>query len=249
MGSKSRLKLKKSLGQNFFTNAHLAQKIVDKACENNPRSVLEIGPGDGYFTKLFEQKGLNITVIEKDTELAQFLKLKFPDINVINSDFLELDITKLEVGPEWVAYGSLPYNISKKIIRIVLEQMLSVSDFYFIIQKEVADKYCDLENSSTLSINTQVYADCKKVITIKPSSFTPKPKVDSCFVHFKRNENLKKINNLKIFEQIVKSAHSNPRKMLRNNLKAFNNIEQNFLDMRPSQLKLADYISIANAQK
>ena len=41
---------KKSLGQNFFINEHLGEKIVNIVLEEKPKTVVEIGSGRGFFT-------------------------------------------------------------------------------------------------------------------------------------------------------------------------------------------------------
>ncbi len=237
--------LKKALGQNFFNNPTLADKIVDITTQNNPERIVEIGPGDGYFTTRLLNKCSDITVIEKDSEISEKLKIKFPTIKIINEDFLDLDLRKLKLEDDTVIYGSLPYNISKVIIRRLLEET-PVKNFFFIIQKEVAVKYSQLEPSSLQSITTKLFADSKVLLNISPGSFLPRPKVDSSFIQFSRNENSSGINT-QLFLELIKRSFSSPRKTLRNNLKGWKlqeKIDPKWLTFRGEQLKIEDFLKI-----
>ncbi|MDE7075654.1 MAG: hypothetical protein K2O21_03375, partial [Malacoplasma sp.] len=76
----------KKLGQNFLTNETIKQKIVDCLNIKESDSVLEIGPGFGALTKKILEKSKNLTVIELDKRLVEFLKKEFPDLKIINQD-------------------------------------------------------------------------------------------------------------------------------------------------------------------
>lgn len=239
------MNLKKSLGQNFFNNPTLADKICALVVRKNPSTILEIGPGDGYFTKRFFELNQKVIVIEKDDVLSSHLKLKLPEITVINSDFFDVNISKLELGQNPIVYGSLPYNVSKFIIRELLEKT-EIKSFYFIIQKEVAIKYQGEKNSSLQYITTKLFADSKIQFNISPGSFIPKPKVESSFIYFERNSNSNDINT-DLFLRIVKKAFTNPRKTLKNNFHGFNtglDLSSKYFTMRAQELSFEDFMVI-----
>ena len=232
------MKLKESLGQNFFNNPNLAKKITDLILETKPNFILEIGPGDGYFTKLIHKECKNLLIIEKDTVLAANLRIKFPEINVINEDFLKFENS--------IVFGSLPYNIAKPIIKILLESNL-FENMFFILQKEVAQKYVGKSKSSLLSITTKAYVDSKILFDINSGSFLPRPKVTSSFVHFTRNKNIKLLN-IETFNYIVKSSFSSPRKTLRNNLKGIQftkKVNSEIFNKRAEDLSYNDYVYLS----
>ena len=241
------MKPKRSLGQNFFNNLNLAKKIVEITTKSQPQAILEIGPGTGYFTQLFEQNGLKVVAVEKDFELSTLLYTKHPNATIINDDFLDVDLTQLPiVSGETVCYGSLPYNSSKKIISKLLSSEIDITDFFFIIQKEVAQKYSSQE-SSLLQITCKLYANAKSVLDISPGSFTPKPKVTSTLIHFQRNENLKNVKNVEKFLQLVKDSFSKPRKMLKNNLSNYEITDLNILKRRPHEVSFEQYVALSNS--
>lgn len=240
------MRAKKSLGQNFFVNKSLAEKIVEITTAENPSKVLEIGPGTGSFTNLLI-KYADLTVIEKDNELAANLERQYNNITVINSDFLDLshdELTKLLLNT--IVFGSLPYNVSKVIIKMCIENP-NFTAGYFIIQKEVAEKYAEKENdSSVLSLTTQLYANVEILFDISSGSFRPKPKVTSTFVKFTKNNILENIRNKDLLIRIIKDAFSHPRKKLRNNLKSYT-FDSPLLDSRAQDLSLQDYINLSDS--
>ena len=243
------MKAKKSLGQNFFVNDNLADKIVEQTLEHNPKTVVEIGPGKGFFTERFLSKGIRTVAIEKDNDLARNLKSEYQQLEILNEDFLALDMDILGLNPhETVFYGSLPYNISKPIIRKILKSKQFKTSAYFIIQKEVAEKYVSkVPNSNILSLQTELYADPKKLFDISKGSFRPIPNVTSSFIRFTYNPTELEIENIKAFEGFLISCFTSPRKTLRNNLRQklnIKNIENELLSQRPQQLTLEQYFQL-----
>jgi 16S rRNA (adenine1518-N6/adenine1519-N6)-dimethyltransferase len=237
------IEAKKSLGQNFFVNKNLGEHIVNKVKENTTSTLVEIGPGLGFFTDLLIQHFKDVYVIEKDNRLAQNLTDLYPNINVINEDFLKLDL-KIFHKKDLTYFGSLPYNVSKPIIKRIVEDKSFNNTSFFIIQKEVAQKYIYKKPYSTLSLLTAMYAEVKRVFDISPESFKPKPKVTSTFISItpkteRYDEGLK---------ELITLSFRQPRKNLRNNLRntKYESYLNEYADKRPSDLSLEEYSLILN---
>jgi len=240
---------KRSLGQNFFVNKRLGEKIVSLVCNENPKNVVEIGPGEGFFTEMLSQK-TNVVAIEKDDLLAQNLSLSMPSVKIVHADFL--DLTNLDslvpngAVENTVIFGALPYNISKRIIRkILLESKVKIA--YFIIQKEVAEKYTSKEpDKNALSVCSSVFADFKKVFDISPESFRPRPKVTSTLIKAVRKSDIPKINFQK-FEDFVHLCFIQPRRTIKNNLKnLFEDgvLPDKYLEKRPQELSTSQFLEL-----
>lgn len=239
------MKLKRSLGQNFFINENLGNTIVSYILKNPCKNVVEIGPGRGFFTEKLIKGGKTVLAIEKDDTFAKDLMLK--NINVLNIDFQDWDFKEIK-EKDIIFFGSLPYNVSKRIISKIIESKYFKNSAYFIIQKEVAEKYTDKEpNNNLLAIKTSLYADVKKLLDIGPNSFKPSPKVNSTLTVFLQNKkwNIKVIS---LFQHFLEIAFTHPRKTLRNNLKKykFGNTFNNLLDKRPQHLSTQQYIDLFN---
>ena len=88
-------KPKKRFGQNFLQDENILNKIVK---EINPQSndlIVEIGPGYGALTQKLISATENLIAVEIDNELIANLKERFPQIQLINEDFLKANLSKL----------------------------------------------------------------------------------------------------------------------------------------------------------
>ena len=249
------MKYKKSLGQNFFVNKNLSKQISETILKEEPHRIIEIGPGTGVFTQYFYKKGVDLILIEKDNLLAEKLTELFPNAKIINRDFLELNLNSLGLKSHEkdVFFGSLPYNVSKLIIWEIISSPHFKNKAYFIIQKEVAEKYnSNVPSNNLLSLKTQLYAQVKILNNISPDSFRPKPKVNSSLVSFSPLD--RDISSLDIdsFLEFLHICFTQPRKTLHNNLKKhlqnYNKENDSHLNLllakRPQHLTLDEYLSL-----
>lgn len=255
MGFQSKIvQSKRSLGQNFFVNKNLAKQIASAVLDEKPDIVVEIGPGRGAFSQYLinEDNNTKRILIEKDNILAKELIEKFPFAKILNTDFLCWNFSELRNFKEKkiLFFGSLPYNVSKKIVKKIIKSEYFNTNAYFIIQKEVAEKFTIRTNESNLlSTTTNIYADFKRLFDISPESFKPKPKVVSSFVRFTPNDK-EHCKNIKIedFEKFLKICFKQPRKKLSNNLKNYysfkNEKSKALLEKRAQHLSLEEFLSL-----
>jgi 16S rRNA (adenine1518-N6/adenine1519-N6)-dimethyltransferase len=251
------IKAKKSLGQNFLIDREVLEKIVS-ITDIADKEVLEIGPGSGNLTTyILKQKPKKLYVVEKDDDLAILLKEKFDtEIEIINDDILkvsESDISEQKLS----VFGNLPYNISTEILS---KWILNIgSNFWFeslvlMFQKEVADRIISEFNSSNygrLSILSSWKLNIKKILDIKPQSFSPRPKIDSSLLLFTPKENFFELKDPKNLEKITRIFFSQRRKMLK---KPFNQVFVNGkqvaekfdidLNLRPQNLEPDIYFKL-----
>lgn len=133
-----RVRAKKSLGQHFLTDLTVAQRIADTITSGR---VLEIGPGMGVLTQfLLQNKQVDLTAIELDRESVTFLREKYPELKLIEGDFLKLNLGQLYEEGNFNIIGNYPYNISSQIFFKVLEYKDCISVCSGMIQKEVAER-------------------------------------------------------------------------------------------------------------
>ena len=251
------IKAKKSLGQNFLIDREVLEKIVSITNIAN-KEVLEIGPGSGNLTTyILKQKPKKLYVVEKDDTLAILLKGKFDtDIEIINDDILKVSESNIS-EQKLSVFGNLPYNISTEILS---KWILNIgSNFWFeslvlMFQKEVADRIISEFNSSNygrLSILSSWKLNVKKILDIKPQSFSPRPKIDSSLLLFTPKENFFELKDPKNLEKITRIFFSQRRKMLK---KPFNQIFDNGkevaekfgidLNLRPQNLEPEVYFKL-----
>ena len=216
------IKPKKSLGQNFLTDKNILKKIIS-VIKIKDKSILEIGPGTGNLTSyILKENPKKLFVVEKDKHLAVFLKKKFEDkIIIINDDILKIEEKNL-YKEKFIVFGNLPYNISTEILaKWILN--LDHKNFWFdslilMFQKEVANRIISKFNSpkyGRLSILANWKLNIDKICDIRPSSFFPKPKVDSSLLLFKPKDSFYQFKNPKNLETITRVFFNQRRKKLK----------------------------------
>jgi len=92
------LKAKKSLGQHFLINEHIAERIAEALPEE--KNFIEIGPGRGVLTKYLVKREAHFIPVEKDDNLAVYIANEYPSLeeHIINQDFLKVDLSSLFKG-------------------------------------------------------------------------------------------------------------------------------------------------------
>lgn len=95
----------------------MAKDIADTVdtCPDLP--ILEVGPGMGVLTQFLIPKGRPVKVVELDFESVAYLRENFAELgdNIIEQDFLKMDLSALFNGNPFVLTGNYPYNISSQI--------------------------------------------------------------------------------------------------------------------------------------
>lgn len=239
---------KKHLGQHFLKDKNIASKIVDALLSKNV-PVLEIGPGTGVLTELLIKKDLDYSVIEIDTESIEYLRQHFPNLKIIQGDFLEYEIN----GPLAII-GNFPYNISSQIFFSVLDGRKYVQEVVCMIQKEVADRIASKEGNKTygiLSVLLQAYYDIEYLFKVPPGVFHPPPKVNSAVIRLRRNNVATLSCDEDLFKKVIKQGFQNRRKTLRNALKNLNLPGSVYvltiMDKRAEQLSVNDFVLLTQA--
>ncbi len=214
------IKAKKSLGQNFLIDKNIINKIINSTIIRD-KNILEVGPGTGNLTlQIFNQKPKKLIVVEKDKDLSIHLQNTFGDkIVIINKDILEIDET-LITEEKLTVFGNLPYNISTEILSkwiVNLKNYFWFDHLILMFQKEVADRIIAKSNTSNygrLSILSNWKLNIKKICDIKPSSFSPKPKIDSSLLIMSPKFNFYKIKPISL-ETVTRVFFNHRRKMLK----------------------------------
>lgn len=246
-----RVSAKKHLGQHFLNDQSIAENIVNQL-EFKNKNILEIGPGMGVLTQFLCKKEVNLQVVEIDKESVFYLRLNYPELKIIEGDFLKINLQELYKDNISVI-GNFPYNISSQILFKAFENRDKVIEVVGMFQKEVAERIASVKGKKKgiLSVLLQAYYNVEYCFTVDENVFTPPPKVKSGVIKLIRNKRKKLDCDEKKFIQIVKSAYNQRRKTLRNALKSFtlktNKEIDILLQKRAEQLDVEDFIIITKS--
>ena len=217
----TRIRPKKSLGQNFLVDQKSLQKIVSAADVKYTDTVIEIGPGTGLLTKILGQQAQSVIAVEMDHELVNMLRIKFrevPSVIIIEGDARNWNPETIELPYKVVA--NLPYYAANHILRRFLESSLPPTLLVVTVQKEVAESIIATKGAMRmLSIGVQVYAEPTIVGYLNPESFKPRPKVQSAIIRLDVLEIPRiSLEDREGFFDLVKAGFSSARKQLPNSL-------------------------------
>ena len=217
----------KELGQNFLSNPGTAKMIVEKTGISTDTRVLEIGSGLGALTVPIAQAASHVTAVEKDSRLIPLLEQaldseNIKNVEIINKDIFKVDLKEMAKDKKLVVIGNLPYNISSQILFRLVEERSCIEKAFLMFQKELAKRIIASPGGrdySRLSAVVQYAADVSFVAHIGPSSFFPKPDVESTILRFNFFET-KEFNQEqeKVLFNVIKAAFSKRRKTLKNSM-------------------------------
>lgn len=213
---------KKKLGQNFLTDRNICRKIALSAGIGPGKNVVEIGPGFGALTAaiLLAEPG-SFSAIEKDPALASFIRREYPSVEVIEDDFLKVDLALPARHTPLTIMGNIPYSITSPILFKLLDNRRHIASETLMMQYEVAQRLVATPGTKEYGIlAVQLQTFCKVSILFKVSRkvFRPQPEVDSAVVQIIPKKTPLD-NDETGYRHFVRTAFSQRRKTLLNNLK------------------------------
>lgn len=278
----NKVKAKKALGQHFLTDLNIASRIASTiSTESLPTGksgwgaipVLEVGPGMGVLTQFLLETGREVKAVEIDTESVEYLHKVYPQLDVVEGDFLKMDLSQLfgsDSGSEgcpqpsgdvekktqqFALIGNYPYNISSQIFFKVLDYKELIPVVSGMLQKEVAERICAKPGGKVygiLSVLLQAWYDCEYLFNVPPGVFSPPPKVMSGVLRLTRNGRTELGCDERLFKTVVKTAFGQRRKTLRNSLSTLIPAGSPLLDdpilkERPERLSVEQFITITQS--
>ena len=246
---------RKRFGQNFLVDQGIIGAIVSAINPQRADTVVEIGPGLGAITEPLMQRVDHLHVVEIDRDLiARLKKQHAPErMTIHEGDALAFDFAS--IGRNLRLVGNLPYNISTPLLFHLADYPEHVCDMHFMLQKEVVERMVAEPGDADfgrLSVMLQYRFWLEWLIDVPPESFSPAPKVDSAVVRLiPKPVSELHAKSLEKLGQVVQTAFSQRRKMLRNTLKPLLG-DAGFIELgivptlRAEDVPVEDYVRIAN---
>lgn len=259
-----KIDFKKQFGQNFIFDTNLLKFIVESAGVTRNDDVIEIGAGAGTLTNQIALKAKSVISFEIDKSLMerlQKLESEHANLKFVFDDFMQVDLRDYISGDKrFKVVANIPYYITTPIIFKLLDFAGNIDTMMFMVQKEVAERFCADCNSKEYGVTSvilQSIADVKYVRTIKRECFTPAPNVDSALIRLDLKLDKYDISDRKFFVDFVHKSFAMRRKTLVNNLlKGYNltraQIEDILLNcglsvmVRPENLTIEDFVKLSN---
>lgn len=243
---------KKSKGQNFLIDERVADRHIGYANIRQGDRLLEVGPGLGILTRRLVEASDNLTCIELDDILADYISGEFGDrLKLIHGDAVKVPFPEFDVF-----VSNLPYSVSTPIIFKLLDYNFRTA--VVMVQKEFADRMVADVGSpdySRLTVNLFYRAECEIMETVPASRFNPRPKVDSALVRITPRKAPFDVIDERLFFKVTEVAFNHRRKKIGTSLKTAKLItpgsdipylDERIENLRPSEIaKIADAIALS----
>ena len=223
---------RKKYGQNFLINTGVLTSIVHTAGITKEDFVLEIGPGIGTLTQYLATYAGHVVAVEIDRTLLPILKdtlSEWDNVEILSADILKTDIRQIadekNGGRPIKVCANLPYYITTPILMALLESDAPILSLTVMVQKEVAERMVTGPGSKdygALSLAVQYYTRPEISFIVPPSSFMPRPHVDSAVVHMELYEKPPvDVEDEAMLFAVIRASFNERRKTLLNGLAHF----------------------------
>ena len=243
----------KDYGQNFLAEPQVSERIVSALNIEENDTVIEVGPGLGSMTHFLSNYNNEITVVDIDRRMIDFLSIVYQNSNI---KIVENDIRKVDVSDYTKVIGNLPYNITTETIQFFLLNASKARRMVFMIQSETFNHFFDITGKEygPTSVLIHLLGSIEKLFTVKAGSFYPAPKCNSTVFAIDLDSNKNREAAIKAFK-VAKQLFLNRRKTIQNNLnnylknkdlayKVCEDLDINPLS-RPEQLSPEIYLTIS----
>lgn len=239
---------KKSKGQNFLTDQRVADRHIGYAEIEKNEKVLEVGPGLGILTKKLLEVSDNVTCIELDETLADYIDGTYGnELTLIRGDAVKTDFPPFD---KFVS--NLPYSVSTPIIFKLLDYDFKKA--VVMVQKEFADRMVADVGSpeySRLTVNLFFRSECRILEKVPRSRFNPAPRVDSALVEIVPRPAPFTVKDENLFFKVTEVTFNHRRKKIGTSLKSSGLIpketEVPYMDDRIENLRPVEIAEIADA--
>jgi len=170
------------------------------------------------MTRPLAERAGQLVAVETDRILAELLRRDAPDnLAVVEADILDYDFSTLPPGYKVIA--NIPYYLTSKIFRLLLENPTPPSVMSLLIQKEVAERVVALPGKlSILALSVQYYAQPSIVGIVERHKFWPAPAVDSAVLRVVLRERPAFEADVSELFRLIKAGFGEKRKQLKNSL-------------------------------
>ena len=191
------------LDQNFLRSPKLALYLIGHSNIKKRDLVIDIGAGSGVITSALAKRCKKVIAVEKDAETAKRLRENLKRQNISNIEIFEGDFREMKLPDEpYKVFANPPFSLSAEVFYKLLnlenldgkickkegDMTRRPEAIYLILQKQLALKLIIPERHYTSQLGrllTEDYATRIR-LPLKPTDFTPPPKVPTVLFEAKK---------------------------------------------------------------
>ena len=184
----------RKLGQNFLIDPNMLSALVSDAAPQKGERVLEVGPGLGMLTEALLAAEVDLTCVELDHRLAEYLRERFAgrkNFRLLEGDACKVDLDELMGEAPYRCIANLPYSCSTPFLANVISRRNIPTDLCVLLQLEMAERLgapAGTHEYGAPSIRIGLRYETKILRLVDPKVFFPPPEVKSAFVKLTHRE-------------------------------------------------------------
>ena len=191
------------LDQNFLRSPKLTLFLIGHSNIKKRDLVIDIGAGSGVITSALAKRCKKVIAVEKDAETAKRLRENLARQNISNVEIFDGDFREMKLPDEpYKVFANPPFSLSAEVFYKLLslenldgkickkegEVPRRPEAIYLILQKQLALKLIITERHYTSQLGRLLSDDYATRIRLplKPTDFTPPPKVPTVLFEAKK---------------------------------------------------------------
>lgn len=212
----------KRYGQHYLIAKSVVENILGAADIKKSETVVEIGPGFGVLTLALALRAKNVVAFEIEKKLQPYWQeqqKKHPNIEIVWGNALKaFAVRSARFAGTYKVVANLPYQITSRALRTVLEAEHAPERVVVMVQKEVAERIVAKPGDmSLLSVSVQYFGTPHIAARVPKGNFWPEPKVDSAVVVIDTARH-SQTGSEEDFFRVVRAGFANKRKQLWKNI-------------------------------
>lgn len=193
----------------------LLQAMIEYGVVDEQDTVLEVGAGLGFLTRLLSLRCRRVIAVEIDAKLGNVLRENLS--NLRNIELIEGDVLAAKIPFFNKIVSTPPYSISSPLLFWVLKRPFQLAVLAF--QEEFARRLeADVgsKDYSRLTVTTYYRAEIELLDDLPRNMFYPPPDVDSVVVRLRPKPPPFTVKDEKTFLELVRTVFTQRNKKLRN---------------------------------
>ena len=205
-------------GQVFLHDKNILGKIIQVSDLKPDDVAVEIGCGHGVLTRALADAVSALTIIEIDEACilaTQSLMGDLSHVAYVHADILKDRFSSVR-AEKFSVVANIPYYISAKILKLLIESRRRVDRAVLMVQREFAKKLIAKpgdKDYTSLTVHIRFYFDVEEAFPVSRTCFKPVPDVDSSVIILRPKKNVYDVDET-VFFALVRSGFWGRRKPL-----------------------------------
>jgi 23S rRNA (adenine-N6)-dimethyltransferase len=233
--------------QYFLRSPRVIKELIGHSSIKRSDLVYDIGAGSGVIASVLATRCREVVAIEFEPRMVEKLRdnmAKYPNVTVMEADFLTMD---LPTEP-YKIFANIPFHLSSPIVRKLTEAANPPAAIYLIVQKQFANKLLPDSDKFTGQLGMMIGPEFAVRIRkrLQRTDFWPHPNVDTVLVEMlRRPEPLLPREAMPKYRKFITDCFADPR-VFAKTPRAMIGLP---LDMKPSEMKLSQWIELFRLMK